>query len=282
MLGNVFSPRYFSARRALGGQANPLEYCCFHVATHGRHARFALQETSAVARSADRLTVGTSSLQLHGDVLEAQIDERCAPLPRRLRGRVRMQLPSLLDHEVQLTRDGAHRWTPLAPVARAVVELEQPALRFEGHAYLDANEGDAGLETGFSQWSWSRLTTDDGRSIMSYDCREVDGHESQRLFVASASGIEHEDPARLHAAPMPRSWFGLRPSVRVDSASLGRVDYMADTPFYTRACVSAKALGRPVVGVHEWLDLQRFGHPLVQRMLPYRMRHGFPRSGDPR
>jgi carotenoid 1,2-hydratase len=277
MLGNVFSPRY----RAAGTAASPLEYSAFHVALGGAHSRFALTETDAVARTPRSLVIGASTLQWTGSELVADIDER-TPWGRRVKGRVRLDVPAFLTTDVPLDAGGIHRWTPLAPNIRAEVELTSPAVRFRGHAYLDANEGDARLEDAFSRWSWSRLSSDEGSTLIAYDTVDRSGGTIARSFSADDSSIVERNPDDLEPEPLPTTLFRLSPSVRLDASGLRSSRIMQDAPFYTRSLVRGQALGRRVTGVHEWLDLDRFASPWVQKMIPYRMRNGFPRRGDPR
>ena len=281
MLGNVFSPRYRAARLALGAGAAPLSYSTFHVALGGAHSRFALTETGAVERGPSRLQVGESSLSYEDGLLTATLDERTA-FGRRVVGRIRVELDGLLSNEVVLDEHGHHRWTPLAPSARAHVELDTPAVRFSGHAYLDANEGDEALEQGFSQWSWARFVDPEGQATILYDTTERHGVVTERTFRVGPTGLELQPGDALRSVELPKTIFRLAPSLRVDPGSSVRVDSMQDAPFYARALVRGQAFGRPVTGVHEWLDLRRFENPWVQRMIPYRMRNGFPRRGEPR
>lgn len=282
LLGNVFSPRYRSARVALGERAEPLSFCSMHVALGGARSRFALTEGELVRVSAEQLVIGQSSLSLEAGGLRARLCERTA-FGRRVEGCVRVQFPRLLDVEVQLDARGRHRWTPLAPVAVAHVDLEQPRLRFQGHAYLDANEGREGLEDAFHRWSWARLRGDDGSTLVTYDTEEVDGARTERTFLcADGVLVEHAGGQGLEPARLGRSWFAMEPSSRLDPRGLCSVKTMQDAPFYVRSELEARVFGRRVRGVHEWLDLQRYVNPWVQRMIPYRMRGGFPRHGEPR
>lgn len=276
MLGNVFSPRYRAA-----GKVSPLPFSAFHVALGGAASRFALTETSAVVRSPNSLVIGASTLRWTGTELVADLDERTA-FGRRVQGRVRIDVPSLLQTDVQLDAAGAHRWSPLAPSVRAEVELTTPAVRFRGHAYLDSNEGDARLEAAFSRWSWSRLAAADGRTWIAYDTVDVEGTAVARSFAVDAHGLEERPPGDLTPVALPSTLFRLHPTVRLDPGGLEFAKTMQDAPFYTRTLVRGRALGQPVTGVHEWLDLERFSNPWVQRMIPYRMRGGFPRPGEPR
>ena len=103
-----------------------------------------------------------------------------------------------------------------------------------------------------------------------------------RSFAVDASGLEERDADELTPVPLPSTLFRLHPTVRLDAGGLHSSKTMQDAPFYTRTLVSGQARGEQVTGVHEWLDLQRFANPWVQRMIPYRMRNGFPRPGEPR
>jgi carotenoid 1,2-hydratase len=47
---------------------------------------------------------------------------------------------------------------------------------------------------------------------------------------------------------------------------------LEDTPFYSRSLLRTHLLGGSATAVHESLDLVRFAHPLVQLMVPFRMR----------
>lgn len=275
----MFSPRYFAARRARRASVEPLAFSSFHVALTGSPARFALTETEAVERSASSLRIGDSELVWSGRELRAEIDERTA-FGREVKGTVRLDVPVILDHQVVLDRGARHVWTPLAPWVRAEVELTTPRLRFSGHAYVDANEGSEGLEDGFAEWSWARLSASDGGTTIAYDTVERDGHVTSRLFRAGVGGVDPLDPEQLSREALPTTLFRLRPTVRLDPGGLTRARTMQDAPFYCRTEIEGRACGVDVRGVHEWLDLRRYENPLVQRMIPYRMRGGFPRSGD--
>ncbi|MEM6934772.1 MAG: carotenoid 1,2-hydratase, partial [Pseudomonadota bacterium] len=46
---------------------------------------------------------------------------------------------------------------------------------------------------------------------------------------------------------------------------------LEDSPFYMRSEVVTDICGERVHAVHESLDLDRFAHPIVKLMLPFRM-----------
>ncbi|MFW5680508.1 MAG: carotenoid 1,2-hydratase, partial [Pseudomonadota bacterium] len=136
-MGSVFSPYY-----AWSGRTDPLDHCALNVALYGAGGkRWTMTERrrTAVERSADRLRIGPSALSWDGRTLTIDIDEVGAPIPRRLKGRVRLTTTALGGHVETLHAAGGHRWSPIAPAARVEVELEKPERSWSGVGYLDAN-----------------------------------------------------------------------------------------------------------------------------------------------
>jgi carotenoid 1,2-hydratase len=228
-----------------------------------------------VQRERHRFAVGPSRLHWTGDALEITLDERGMPLPRAVRGVVRVQPRALAGYHAALDEHGRHRWGPIAPCSRVEVALQSPALRWRGHAYLDSNEGDEPIERGFARWDWLRTASADGSTAVIYDVQPPAGPPrlvAQRfapdgscraLDVAAA-------PQRLPAAPLWR----IGRQVRADGAA--RVlSTLEDTPFYARSLLEMALGGERLGAVHETLDLHRLRSPIVQAMLPFRM----PRRG---
>ncbi|MFM7534037.1 MAG: carotenoid 1,2-hydratase, partial [Rubrivivax sp.] len=138
-----------------------------------------------VNRGRSHFRIGPSALLWQQDALEIEIDEVANPLPRRVRGTVRVQPGALSRFVAPLDDAGRHRWGPIAPVARVRVELEQPQLRWSGHAYLDSNEGDEPIDRPFTEWDWSRSVLADGSTAVIYDVRQKSGRDrlvTQRFF----------------------------------------------------------------------------------------------------
>ena len=220
-------------------------------------------------RDTDRLTIGPSALQWDGDRLTVEIDEIAVPLPRRIRGRVRL-IPETLSHR-PFVLDGQerHRWWPLAPVSRIEVELDRPALRWSGPAYLDCNAGEEALETAFRSWTWSRAAHTKGATV-AYDARRRDGSDISLGLDFDRRGqvreIELPPPTRLKSG-----FWGVHRAARCDRGDVQLVRTFEDAPFYTRSQLSGRLCGRQVAAVHESLDLDRFAMPLVKLMLPFRM-----------
>ncbi len=218
-------------------------------------------------RSANAFVVGASALAWDGNGLDVFIDERCAPLPRRLRGRVRLEPEALNGKEFSLESAGGHRWRPIAPLARVKADFSVPELDWSGHGYFDANRGDEPLEAGFSHWTWSRARTRDGARVFYEAERRREEALSLSLRFTTDGGF-CETPAPPAAALPATGW---RIARRTRGEAITRVKTLEDTPFYARSRIAHALDGEPVVSMHESLDLERFSHPLVKCMLPFKM-----------
>lgn len=264
----MFSPYYAWARRR--GAAAPEQHVAVNLALYGPGGRWAMTERGAGAlqRDATQLQIGPSRLAWLGDRLQVDIDERCAPLPRRLRGRLLLHPQALTGATLALDAAGRHHWSPLAPAARIEVELQDPPLRWQGRAYLDHNTGSEALEAGFEDWTWSRAAQRDGTTLIDYSTRRSDGSRmALALRVARDGGITPvQAPARQ---PLPRSAWGLARDAALAPTALRSLE---DGPFYARALLTLPDGGH---AMHETLSLQRFRQPWVQLLLPFRM----PRRG---
>jgi carotenoid 1,2-hydratase len=231
---------------------------------------------AAVARSALTWRIGPSRIGWEGDALVLRFAEWTVPWPGRIRGRLRLWPTALPGRVFPLTPDGAHRWWPIAPLARVEVELEAPALRFTGHGYLDANEGSGPLEHAFSGWDWSRAG--DGReAAILYEGARRDGGALALALRATADG-RLEPIAPPPRVALARSGWGLARATRADPGAAVRIlRRLEDAPFYARALLATRLLGRDLPAVHETLSLDRFARRWVQLLLPFRM----PRRAGP-
>lgn len=276
MLGSPFSPYYFAARAAGGGVANPLAHSAVNVAlyTPGRDSWVLTERAErALHRSGEQLSLGASTLRWAGSALEVDFDERTAPLGARLAGTVRLHPCGRGGDLEALDAAGRHRWQPIAPSARAEVDIRLPSrLRFAGTAYLDANVGHEPLEDAFVAWTWLRVAS--GRdAAVTYDVQRRDG---TRLVVTR--GFEHGGrvvsgfPVEAVAAPPTRLWRVPR-VIHGDAGAAPRITRtLEDTPFYARSLVETRILGRRCEGTHEVVSLDRFRSRAVQLMLRFRMR----------
>ncbi len=269
-IGSVFSPYYAAARRR--GPANPADFCSLNLALYGDVKRWAMTERGRhdISRAAQHFQIGPSSVSWDGHAFTAEINEFCMPPHQRLRGRLRVATPTVINHEVLLNPQGVHRWRPFVPHARVTVELEKPSLSWQGHGYFDSNCGDAPLESGFSTWHWSR-TTQGQDTLVIYDAQRRDG-----TSLAFARRFSPDGTIRDAALPpetqLKRGLWGVPRPLRADPGATPRlVRRLEDAPFYTRSEISTVIGGESLHGVHESLDLDRFSRRWVQTLLPFRM-----------
>jgi len=267
----VFSPYYAWARRR--GPADPLNHCALNVVLYGKGGkRWALTERgrAAVERAPHRLRIGPSALTWDGAALTIDIDEITAPVPSRLRGTVRV-IPAAIETRVRtLDAAGRHRWSPIAPCARAEVALQ--GRHWSGPAYFDTNEGDAPLEADFSEWHWSRAPLGDGTAVL-YEVTSRDRSTlSLAMRYAATGGVTDLDPPP--PASLPRTRWGIARPTRAEGP-VRVVRTLEDAPFYARSVLATSWGGEPVTAIHESLALDRFAAPWVQAMLPFRIPRRF-------
>lgn len=263
-MGSVFSPYY-----AWAGRRAPENHCAINVALYGpRGASWTMTERGAVAltREAGALAVGPSAMRWTGEGLIIDIDEIAAPIPWRVRGRVRIAPEAISSTVYPLAP--RHWWRPIATRAAVTVEMEAPALSWRGDGYLDCNWGDEPLEAGFRAWTWSRAHLKDGAAVL-YESLRRDGS-----VEALALRFDRAGAAAPFAAPapwtLPRGFWGVGRTTRAQGAPR-LVRTLEDAPFYTRSQLATRLLGEDCTAVHESLDLDRFSSPVVKLMLPFRM-----------
>lgn len=267
-LGSVFSPYYAIARRQ--GPADPMNHCCINVALYGSPARFAMTDrpVRALKRDDVSITVGPSAMRWDGKVLTLDLDEVAVPLPRRIRGQVRLTPGPMNRRVFTLDAAGHHHWRPMSAAAKVEVELEHPGLSWKGHGYFDSNWGSAPLERDFQEWDWCRVPLKEGAAIL-YDARRRDGTRQQLALRF------HED-GRIEEMPVPpdvtmrRSMWGIRRATQSEKGAR-IVKTLLDTPFYARSVLETTLCGETAMGVHESLDCDRFAALPIQLLLPFRV-----------
>lgn len=278
MLGSVFSPRYARARRSGDLTADPMSFSAVNVVLYGpdRH-RWAMSEypKDAVERSPEALRIADSTLRWDGDALVADLCERTAPFPRLvpepLVGRIRLTPTAAFGEAVELAP--GHVWRPAAPVARAEVVLERPAVRFSGSAYHDFNAGERGLEDDFRRWDWCRASGGAGTTIL-YDATRRDGSRLTygRRFAADGTVTDIEAPVEV---ALGRTSWGVRRGCRsMGSGEVRERRRLEDSPFYARSWLTTDLEGLGAPTMHESLDLDRFRQGWVRFLLPFKMRGG--------
>jgi carotenoid 1,2-hydratase len=273
-VGSVFSPYY-----AWRGRRAPEDHCAINVALYGPGARWAMTERGAGAlrRSTNRFAVGPSALHWDGQGLDIDIDEVCAPLPRRLRGRVRLDIETLNRQSFELESQGRHFWRPIAPLARVSVEMKNPEIRWRGHGYFDTNRGNESLEAGFRGWNWSRARFRD-RARVFYESENRRGGQTALSLEFDAKGALVERPAP-GLVSLPKTLWRL-PRLTRSEHPARVLSTLEDAPFYSRSRIAHRVDGEDVISMHESLDLDRFSRPIVKAMLPFRMPRAPGRSAE--
>ena len=224
---------------------------------------------SAVARDASSLAIGPSSMLWSDDGLVIDIDETSAPVPSRLKGRIRLQPLALTSRSVALDSAGKHHWWPIAPRARIEIAFAEPSLSWSGMGYLDTNTGEEPLEAAFTRWDWSRANIPDGAAVL-YNVRQRSGADlSLALRFDPAGGTEDFEPPP--ATPLPSTLWRVLRETQADDRDARVARTLEDTPFYARSVLSTKVLGQTVTAMHESVSLDRFKNPVVRAMLPFRM-----------
>lgn len=275
-MGSVFSPTYFRARaRQLVPQ--PERFCALNVALYrqGRkHWAFTEHPLTRVRRSRDRFELGRSHVAWEGDELVIRVGERSTGLGVPLRGTVRLRPHHRFDRAMPLDPAGRHHWWPVAPLSEIEVALDRPSLRFRGSGYHDTNFGREPLERGFSTWDWSRAELPEGTAVL-YDPRPREGQGRLRGLLYRHDGrIEPLQVTERYV--LPKTSWGVGRTTRADEGAAPRVRRtLENTPFYSRSLVETALRGRSVTAVHESLSLDRFVHPVVQLMIPFRLRRGW-------
>ena len=269
-VGSVFSPYYAWARQR--GDAKPDNHCALNVAIYSQgQSRWAMTERGQrhCARSAQHFTIGPSQLSWDGDCLSIDINEVGMPIPRRIRGRIKVWPQQLFTYSTPLDVHGRHRWGPLAPAARIEVALDAPDLQWQGHAYMDSNEGDEPVDRGFHTWDWSRARLRDGSTVVHYDMQAPD--QADRVLSLQFTPQGTVEPIQTPSVKrLPKTGWRIDRRMRSDQAVRVHAQ-LEDTPFYQRALLQVEHAGRPVLAFHETLSVPRLVSPVVQAMLPWRM-----------
>lgn len=270
-IGSVFSPYYAWARRR--GNADPLNHCAINLALYGpRQKRWAMTERGrgSLTRGVDHLTVGPSNVSWDGQELRVEIDEVSVPLPSRMRGKLRLIPEVLTGRKFALDAAGHHHWWPVAPRARVEIDFQNPAMHWRGSGYFDSNAGSEPLEESFVRWNWLRAHLTKGAALL-YNAWERGGAETSLALHVGEDGIVEPFPAPA-PVPLPLTFWRVTRGTRADLPTAPQIlRTLEDSPFYARSLLETQLLGEPVTAVHESLDLDRFRHPVVQLMLPFRM-----------
>ena len=230
----------------------------------------------SLRREPDRLAIGPSALAWDGAALTLDIEERGAPWPARVAGRIRLEPLAVHTTAHALDAGGRHHWTPIAPMARVSVDLAQPASRWTGSAYFDCNAGSRPLERDFARWHWSRrapsAAIDGASTAILYDVERLDGTRHAIALDVPAGGGAPRAFEAPPFRPLPPTRWRVARSTRADAGTSPTVlRTLEDGPFYARSVIRSTLGDVTADAVHESLDLRRFARPWVQAMLPFRV-----------
>ncbi|MEO0981256.1 MAG: carotenoid 1,2-hydratase [Pseudomonadota bacterium] len=268
-IGSVFSPYYAWSRKK-----DPFDHVALNVALYGpTKGRWTMTErprgSSSTAR--DVFEIGPSQLSWSDGVLTIAIDELTSPLPRRVRGAVRVHTEALNEIVFPIDDKGLHLWRPVAPAARVEARFDTPALNWTGRGYFDMNYGREPLQSAFEFWDWCRIELDRGETAVFYNTDLV-GDECATLgLIFDADGAAYSiDTGDEHPLPPTRVWRIPRRG-RSHGAPPLVLQTLEDTPFYSRSIIETSVDGSRRRGVHESFSGRRFRSPIVKAMLPFRM-----------
>ncbi len=238
--------------------------------------RWAMTERNegALDRVAEAITIGPSMMMWDGTSLIVQFSETCAPIPRKIKGTVRITPEALAMQCFALDAQGKHRWTPISPRARVEVRLEEPGLGWTGTGYVDSNAGDAPLEEGFSHWNWSRAHGANETSVF-YEGARRDGtrFDLTLRFDKTGRAVEVQPPP---VAILPSTRWRVPRITHGDAGCTAAITRSwEDAPFYSRTALVTKLYGETVSTVHESLSLDRLRSPFVRFMIPFRNPRAF-------
>ena len=281
-VGSVFSPYYAAARRR--GTSDPLDHVGINAILYtpaGKYWSMTERGRAAIDRSPGHIAIGPSSWALVDDRLVIDIDEWTVPIPKRLCGRVTVDLGPVFRERFGLHWNGRHHWQPVAPCARVSVEFERPGLSWQGKAYLDINTGTEPLEAGFRHWNWSRDERAHATRIH-YDVVTRDGARQDLAMEYRADGSSGSiAPGRLQR--LPKTGWRVERRARLSGDRIERQRTLEDTPFYSRSMLTCDGVDGTIRSVHETVDLDRFASRWCQILLPFKMprRAGWVRRGSP-
>lgn len=264
----MFSPYYAWANAKAPAAAE--NYCAMNMVLYEpRGGYWAMTERKKLSQGVRYLQIGPSRMQWDDGVLTAEINEMTVPVPRRLRGRLRLKPQRMHTNIFNLDAAGRHRWQPIAPRARIEVMFEKPELSWSGVAYFDSNDGDVPLAEDFSTWNWSRADGGGDAKIF-YDVQRRDGTKLNLALQAGDAGMRHIAVPPLRDLAKTR-WRVAR-HIRADAgAAVEIIRTLEDAPFYARSLIRTELAGRSHEIIHEALDLNRFTKPWVKCLLPFRM-----------
>ncbi|MEM8916531.1 MAG: hydratase [Pseudomonadota bacterium] len=228
------------------------------------------RKANALNRDSQGIAIGPSMATWNGMTLDLSLREMAVPIPKPIRGSVRVTPHVLTDTPRDITPCGRHKWWPIAPQAHVELLLEKPALSWSGTGYVDSNWGERPLESDFLSWQWSRAHVGDATAVI-YDCQLPDSSEHSLSLLIGPDGQASDLDLPVHR-PLPRTGWRVDRSTRTGKGGSARVERtLEDTPFYARSLLATDIAGQTVTAFHESLSLSRFSSAWVKALLPWRM-----------
>ncbi len=188
----------------------------------------------SVRRTATTLSIGPSRLAWDGEALDIDVDEIAAPLPRRIRGRIRVKPAAVLREVHDLDGAGRHLWRPIGPRSEVEVTLTQPGVSWRGGGYFDWNAGVEPLQDRFAEWTWSRVHLPKETRLF-YDVTLLGGEQRGLALVMDDAGGVERTTARDFVALPSTLWRAPRAVRPLGDAAPMLVRTLEDAPFYSRS-----------------------------------------------
>lgn len=270
-IGSVFSPYY-----AWSKKRDPYDHCALNIALYNpKNHLWAMTERDrdSIEIRRNNFHLGRSGLRWEKDALIIDVHETTAPIPRTLRGRIRLTADIINDREFLIDRAGRHRWRPIAPSARIEVDFDQPNIKWNGRAYLDMNEGEEPLEDVFEYWDWCRADISKNETAIVYNTDLWTGEKRSIAMKLSKNG-SWEELGPLTTKPLDDTpiWRMRRRTLSdANGESPSIIKTFEDTPFYSRSMMNTEIMGQSCRAMHESLSGARLRAPVVKAMLPFRM-----------
>ncbi|MEM1148405.1 MAG: carotenoid 1,2-hydratase [Pseudomonadota bacterium] len=267
-VGSVFSP-YYAWRK----WQDPADHCAINVALYGPPQRWSMTERGAkdTRRTQTSYETGNSRIERTPQGLALTFDEIGAPLPRRIKGRVTIDMPYENRQAFPLDPEAKHAWAPACTHAQITVDFTAPELSWQGSAYVDANYGLEPVTAGFDYWDWSRTPLRDGDTLIRYVTDPVAAvQQSLDLRIAPDGQIRPAPLSPSYDLNASAIWQIRRRTGKLGDATPRLAQTLEDTPFYSRSLLeyADRAAG---LTAHETLSCKRLRSPLVKALLPFRM-----------
>lgn len=267
MLGSVFSPRYSigASKGALPLQHSAVNFALYE---HGGRWLWALSEYSnaEVKEHGKSLCIGHSCWRYRDDgSIEVNVLDRTAPWGQPVQARVVLEPEHPPLGELTLVEGTGHRWHPIAPRARARLEVRSHDLTIEGTGYHDGNHGPELLGSSVPGWRWTR-------SHHAHETRVLYEPPGQRVIDVRVSregnSVQWVSKPPVHTE---RTAWGLPVPERLDALAGAKLEpphLLESSPFYARV----EANGEGVQSLGEVADFKRFHSPYVRWMAGFRTR----------